>query len=135
VINVVLFSDSPGSFSLRENYNDCVGNYFSLVARQLRVVAVVEATESPATEKREVISHTFRSVLCIPFIRVSTTRQQIQNSQVLIKRAFFSPGNVKSKPQLRKNTSDDVIAMTSRMSRFRARSTHSSTSIRPTPLP
>ncbi len=40
-----------------------------------------------------------------------------------MKSAFFSPGSVKSKPQPRKNSSDDVTTITSRMFRFRASST------------
>src|SRR5262245_4829806 len=51
------------------------------------------------------------------------TRSQSQRSRVVINSAFFSPGSVKSKPQLRKNSSDEVIAITSKTWLCRARFT------------
>ena len=49
------------------------------------------------------------------------------NSRVWMNNAFFSPGNVKSKPQVLKNSSDDVIAITSRILSCFAQSTHAVT--------
>ncbi len=50
-----------------------------------------------------------------------------------MKRAFFSPGKVKSKPKLRKKSSAEVTTITSRMFRLAASSTHARTSCFPRP--
>jgi len=56
-----------------------------------------------------------------------------QRSRVCKNSAFFSPGKVKSKPQDWKNSSADVIAITSRIRCSLARSTAACTSLRPIP--